>query len=154
MAMYELTDTLEEEIKRLQEKLKTLDPASDAYKAINSQLKEMYSLRLSQFKEEVEIEERASKTEAELAIREKELAFNEKQHQDELATKKKDRIHGWIHTGVDILLTVVRVGGTVVGTAMMLDQGYRFEEGGKPVSSTFRDARKGISDALNSLKKK
>lgn len=148
MAMFDLSTELEEEITRLQEKLRSLEPTSKEYAAINQQLKNMYELRLSQYKEEIAIEEKASKSEAELAVREKELALSEKQHEDEMISRKKDRLHGWLHTGVDIVLTIAKVGGTIMCTALMLDQGYKFEEGGKPVSSTFRDARNVISSLI------
>lgn len=148
MAMYELSTTMDMEIERLQDKLKTLEPASKEYAAVNQQLKTMYELRLTQYKEELEINERATKSEAELAIREKELAAREKEHADEMSSKKKDRIHGWIHTGIDIVLTAAKVGGSVLCTALMLDQGYKFEEKGKPVSTTFREARNVITSLI------
>ena len=148
MAMYNLSETMDKEIERLQMKLKNLEPTSKEYAAINQQLKTLYELRLNQYKEELEIQEKASKSEAELAIREKELAAREQEHQDEMASKKKDRLHGWIHTGVDIVLTAVKVGGSVLCTALMLDQGYKFEESGRPVSTTFREARNVITSFI------
>lgn len=153
MAMYNLSETMDKEIERLQMKLKNLEPTSKEYAAINQQLKTLYELRLNQYKEELEIQEKASKSEAELAIREKELAEREQEHQDEMAVKKKDRIHGWIHTGVDIVLTVAKVGGSVLCTALMLDQGYKFEESGRPVSTTFREARNVIVSVFTKNKK-
>lgn len=148
MAMYNLSETMDKEIERLQMKLKNLEPTSKEYAAINQQLKTLYELRLSQYKEELDLQEKASKSEAELAIREKELAAREQEHLDEMASKKKDRIHGWIHTGVDIVLTAVKVGGSVLCTALMLDQGYKFEESGRPVSTTFREARNVITSFI------
>ena len=65
-----------------------------------------------------------------------------------MSSKKKDRLHGWIHTGIDIVLTVAKVGGSVLCTALMLDQGYKFEEKGRPVSTTFREARNVISSLI------
>lgn len=152
MAMYELSQSMDKEIERLQTKLKTLEPASKEYAAINQQLKTMYELRLGQYKEELELQEKASKSEAELAIREKELAAREREHLDEMAVKKKDRLHSWLHTGVDVVLTVAKVGGSVLCTALMLDQGYKFETEGRPVSSTFREVRNVISSVF--IKKK
>lgn len=148
MAMYNLSESMDKEIERLQMKLKNLEPTSKEYATINQQLKTLYELRLNQYKEELEIQEKASKSEAELAIREKELAAREQEHQDEMASKKKDRLHGWIHTGVDIVLTVAKVGGSVLCTALMLDQGYKFEESGRPVSTTFREARNVITSFI------
>lgn len=148
MAMYNLSETMDKEIERLQLKLKNLEPVSKEYATINQQLKTLYELRLNQYKEELELQERATKSEAELAIREKELAAREQEHQDEMSSKKKDRLHGWIHTGVDIVLTAVKVGGSVLCTALMLDQGYKFEEKGRPVSTTFREARNVITSFI------
>lgn len=148
MAMYENSQAMDKEIERLQTKLKTLEPTSKEYATINQQLKTLYELRLTQYKEELELNERTSKSEAELALREKELAAREKEHEDEMSSKKKDRLHGWIHTGIDIVLTVAKVGGSVLCTALMLDQGYKFEESGRPVSTTFREARNVISSLI------
>ena len=148
MAMYENSQAMDREIERLQTKLKTLEPTSKEYATINQQLKTLYELRLTQYKEELELNERTSKSEAELALREKELAAREKEHEDEMSSKKKDRLHGWIHTGIDIVLTVAKVGGSVLCTALMLDQGYKFEEKGRPVSTTFREARNVISSLI------
>lgn len=152
MTMYNLSETMDKEIERLQAKLEALEPASKEYAAINQQLKTLYELRLTQYREELEIQERASKSEAELAIREKELAAREQEHNDEMASKKKDRTNGWAHTAVDIVLTAVKVSGSVICTALMLDQGYKFEEGGRPVSTTFREVRNVISSVF--IKKK
>ena len=152
MAMYELSKTMDEEIERLQTKLKTLEPTGKEYAAINQQLKTLYELRLTQYREELEIQEKSSKADAEIAIREKELAAREQEHQDEMISKKKDRTNGWIHTAVDVVLTAVKVSGSVLCTALMLDQGYKFEEGGRPVSTTFREVRNVISSVF--IKKK
>ena len=153
-SVYDLIDNLDEEIERLQEELKKLDPASDEYRKVSQRRDEAMKLRVEQHTADMESAERTAKSEAELALREKELTFSEKQHEDDVVQKKKDRISGWIHTGVDVALTIVRVGGTVLGTKLMLDQGYSFETTGAPVSGTFREGRKKIADALSSLVKK
>lgn len=141
MAMYENSKEMDEEIARLQEKLKVLEPTSKEYATINGQLKILYELRLSQYKEELSNDERASKFEAELDIRKKELEFNEKKHNDELEQKKKDRYHSWAHTGIDVLLTVVKSGCSLLAVVAMTREGYKFEEKGRPVSTTFREVR-------------
>lgn len=148
MAMYENSKVMDAEIERLQTKLKALEPTQKEYAVISQQLKTLYELRLAQYKEELEIQEKSSRSDAELAIREKELAAREKEHQDEMVSKKKDRLHGWIHTGVDVVLTIAKVGGSVFCTALMLDQGYKFEEKGRPVSVTFREARNVIASFI------
>lgn len=148
MAMYNLSESMDKEIERLQLKLKNLEPTSKEYATINQQLKTLYELRLKQYKEELEIQDKASKSEAELAIREKELAAREQEHQDEMAIKKKDRIHGWLHTGVEIMLTGFKVGGSILCTKIMLDQGYKFEETGRAVSTTFREIRSVVTSFI------
>ena len=141
MTMYENSKEMDEEIARLQEKLKGLEPTSKEYATINGQLKILYELRLSQYKEEMSINERTSKSEAELDLREKELAFNEKRHNDELEQKKKDRYHSWAHTAIDVLLAAVKSGCSLLAVVAMTREGYKFEETGRPVSTTFREIR-------------
>jgi L-lysine 2,3-aminomutase len=151
MAMYENGERLDLEIERLQEKLKNLEPTTKEYSAINNQLKVMYDLRIAQYKEELSINERADKSEKELNLREKELAERAKEHEDDLAQKKKDRIHSWAHTGIDIALTIIKSGCTLLGIVAMTREGYAFEETGRPVSTTFREVR-GLLTSL--IKKK
>lgn len=136
----ELLDNLDEEIARLQEELSLNDPRSDNYKQVAERLKELMEIRMTQ-----------QKNEAERSQKEEQIIIERSKYLDEICESKKDRRAGWIRMGIDVLLTAVKVGGTVLGTALMLNQGYDFEKTGSPTSVTFREARKTIGDALKNL---
>ena len=78
----------------------------------------------------------------------------EKQHADEMATKKSERTQNWVLNGVNVAVGLIKL-ATVIGASIMLsDQGYRFEENGVPTSITFREVRKNAIDMIKDQFKK
>lgn len=79
MAMYENSELMDKEVERLIKKLDTLEPTSDDYKAVRTNLNSLYELRNTQYKIEIEDSEKRDKSEAEL-----------KQKADELEVRKSE----------------------------------------------------------------
>ncbi|MBO7450288.1 MAG: hypothetical protein J6U54_07935 [Clostridiales bacterium] len=104
MAMYENSEALDKEIERLTQKLSTLDPISEEYKAVRISLDALYKLRNDQYKvdtedlekrerEEAELKHKAEELEVrrqELAAAEKRMEAEAKQKGDELAVRKQE----------------------------------------------------------------
>lgn len=256
MAMYENGNKLDEEVMRLTEKLATLDPTSDDYKAVRMNLDSLYKLRNEQYKAEIDIDEKALKREtdkelkeeelkirtsevelaekqredavakveaeqeqkanelevkksevelaekqredankrfesemqhkseelelrarelelaekqredavarakaeneqkmAELEVRKMELELSDKQHTDMMVTQKKDRTRDYIVTGVQVVSGILKLGAVIVGSLIVSDWGYKFEESGTPTSPTFRNVTKTWADLIKDLKK-
>lgn len=155
MGMYENGNGLDEEIKRLTAQLTKLDPATDVYKVVRTNLDSLYKLRIDQYKIELENNEKQTKLEKELEFKEKELTFkkcelalNEKEHEFAVSDSKKNRTKDYVISGIG---TAVKVAGLVIlaGTFMSVaNQGYEFEKTGVPTSPTFRETKKNIVDLI------
>lgn len=161
MAMYENANGLDLEIERLTKELTKLDPITDEYKAVRVNLDTLYQLRNAQYKVDVENEEKQSKTEkeleqkaAELEVRKRELDFAERQHSETIAEQKKDRVRDYVINGLNIASGILKLGVAFVATAIVVDQGYKFERDGCPTSQTFREARKNVIDILKDVYRK
>lgn len=148
MGMYENGNGLDEEIKRLTAQLAKLDPATDAYKVVRTNLDSLYKLRIDQYKIELENNEKQTKLEKELEFKEKELAFKKCELASNESDSKKNRTKDYIISGIG---TAVKVTGLVIlaGTFMSVaNQGYEFEKTGVPTSPTFRETKKNIVDLI------
>ena len=97
MAMFDTSEALDKEIIRLTDKLKTLDPTSEEYKAVRINLDTLCKLRNEQYKVDTEDLEKRDKSEAELKqkakeleVRERELALAEKRLEAETQQKAEE----------------------------------------------------------------
>ena len=88
MAMYENGMALDKEVERLTEALSKFDPTTDEYKAVRLNLDTIYSLRSTQYKVELEDDEKRTKSEAELKQKAAELEV--KKSEVELAEKQRN----------------------------------------------------------------
>lgn len=97
MAMFETQESLDQEIIRLTEKLKTLDPVSDNYKTVRISLDTLVKLRNEQYRVDTEDLEKRESKEAELSqkakeleVRERELALAEKRLEAETQQRAEE----------------------------------------------------------------
>lgn len=97
MAMYENSEGLDREIERLTTKLGSLDPTGEDYGKVRHSLDQLYGLRNTQYKTDVEDLEKRDKSEAELKqkaneleVRRQELAAAEKKAEAEVKLKEEE----------------------------------------------------------------
>ena len=107
-------------------------------------------LALAEKRLEYERQQQAEETD----IRTAELEFNLKQHEDEIKSRRSDRVCNYVTTGVNVLAGVLKLGGMCVLSWMVAKRGYEFEQTGTPTSRTFKDEWKNFFDLTKEAFKK
>lgn len=87
-------DRLEDSIGRLQDKLETLDPTSDEYRKVNSELEKQYRLKIEEAKNEADVKLRERHEE-------NEEIMSEREYEETLKKNRNEKIFAAIKIGVE-----------------------------------------------------
>lgn len=123
-----ILDGLDEEIKRIQERMGKVEPASQEYDYLVDQLDKLHKLRMTEVKHDDDVSENAAKVERELM---KDSDEAERQEQEAIERAKDRRF--------DKVMRAVEVGVPVVFYGALAYFGFKFEESGSISSFTFRN---------------
>lgn len=125
---------LDEEIVRLQNKLKSMTPGAKEYQEVTEELRLLYQMRLEGVKAEWDYDEKrerriteAGRADEDLRIREHEEALK----RDQFDEQKKDR---WIRVGIAGVELIV----PMIFYGVWMARGFKFETTGTYTSNTFK----------------
>lgn len=136
----------DEEILRLQNKLKTLTPGAKEYQEVTEELETLTKIRLDCVKAEWEYDEKREKRLFEIGHAEEELRLREHEQKlklEQFDDQKKDRWVKIVIAGVELLVP------SVLGCIWMA-KGFKFESEGVYSSKTFQT----LWSKINPFKKK
>lgn len=123
---------LDEEIIRIENKLKTMEIGSEEYKKVSDLLRGLYHERVEQAKAEWDYEEKREKRLYDNGRTDEDLRLREEEAATQRDRNKNERLFNLIRLAVDV---VKIVGGSVLFVLLCL-AGFKFEEKGV-VSSKF-----------------
>ena len=123
-----ILEELDEEIARIQGRLKSMEPSSQEYDYMVEQLNKLHKLRMTEVKREDDLADQIVKAERDL-IKESEEA---ERYEREEVQKAKDRRFDKIMRGVEVGVPLVFYGALAYF-------GFKFEETGAITSFTFKN---------------
>lgn len=156
---------LENEISRVQLKMKTLDPSSNSYGVVARNLSVLYQLRLKEINDletrqrvkqqfETERQDKLQQTADARQDKHDEFELTQKAHREEYDMDRADRLEESAYRGrteeenarKDRIINLIRIGVDITGVILPLifyggwmNRGFKFEETGTFTSATFRN---------------
>lgn len=127
------TQMLDEEIIRLETKLKTMEIGSEGYTKVSDLLKDLYRMRIDHAKAEWDYDEKREKRLYDSGRADEDLRLREKEAE---LKRKQNKTETWLKV-IQLAWDAAKfVGGSTLLTLMCL-AGFKFEETGVIASKTF-----------------